>query len=184
LSALAALFHASVFFFGVLAEDVTSDVPVLLFAVSVCSTLNREATHPQAGVQKINPCMAVRAPGTGLKCRALMGDVLPVPSTHTLCDIVIFIDTSIMDDRQPDVTGSFLIFSLRKHSHLPPPITATTRGLLLTAREVKAHHHISLAQEEEDMRQNISEDYGHVAAAVHKERLRHARRQAVLEKNP
>ena len=160
-----------------------SDVPVFLFAVCICLTSNREATNPPAGVQTIEPCMTVRAPGTRLKCRAHMGDALPL-STQTLCDNVIFIGTPITDDRQRDVTGSFLIFSLGEHSHPPPPITAATRGLLLTAREVKAHHHISLAQEEEDMRQKLSEEYGRVAAAVPQECLRYARRQAVLEKNP
>jgi len=49
---------------------------------------------------------------------------------------------------------------------------------------VKANHHIFFAQEEECMRQKLSEEYGRVAEAVRQDFLRYARRQEVLEKNP
>jgi len=49
---------------------------------------------------------------------------------------------------------------------------------------VQAHHHITVAQEEEDMRQKLAVEYGCVAAAVPQECLRYARRHAILEKNP
>jgi len=49
---------------------------------------------------------------------------------------------------------------------------------------VQAHHHITVAQEEEDMRQKLAVEYGRVAAAVPQECLRYARHQAILEKNP
>lgn len=77
-----------------------------------------------------------------------------------------------------------MIFSVGAHFHPPPPITVATRGLLLTAREVAGHHHVTLAQEEEDVRQRLAEEYGRVAAAVPQTALRNARRQAVAEKNP
>lgn len=43
---------------------------------------------------------------------------------------------------------------------------------------------MTLAQEEEDVRQRLAEEYGRVAAAVPQTALRNARRQAVAEKNP
>jgi len=143
----------------------------------------REATELPDGVSTIEPCMTVRAPGTRLKCRAHMGPAVQL-STQSLCDKVICVGKPITEDRLRDVTGSFLIFSLGEHSHPAPPITASTRGLLLTAIEVQAHHHMTVAQEEEDMRQKLAVEYGSVAAAVRQECLRYSRRQAILEKNP
>jgi len=146
-------------------------------------SMYRKATKLPEGVSTIAPCMTVRAPGTRLKCRAHMGPAVPL-STQTLCDKVIYVGTPITDDRLRDVPGCFVIFPLGEQSHPPPPITASRRGLLLTAREVQARHHITVAQEEEDMRQKLAVEYGSVAAAVPQECLRYARRQAILEKNP
>ncbi|KAK1862814.1 hypothetical protein I4F81_005381 [Pyropia yezoensis] len=135
------------------------------------------------GIASDQPCMTIRAPGSRHKCKVHMGLARPL-RVSTLCDNVIYIGTPMTDDGNRDVTGSFLILSVGAHSHPPPPITVATRGLLLTAREVAGHHHVTLAQEEEDVRQRLAEEYGRVAAAVPQTALRNARRQAVSEKNP
>ncbi|KAK1864502.1 hypothetical protein I4F81_007048 [Pyropia yezoensis] len=135
------------------------------------------------GIASDQPCMTIRAPGIRLRCKVHMGSARPL-RVSTLCDNVIFIGTPMTDDGNRDVMGSFLLFAVRAHSHPPPPITVATRGLLLTAREVAGNHHVTLAQEEEDVRQRLADEYGRVAAAVPQTALRNARRQAVAEKNP
>ncbi|KAK1864685.1 hypothetical protein I4F81_007229 [Pyropia yezoensis] len=52
------------------------------------------------------------------------------------------------------------------------------------AAELKAHHHISLAAEEEDVRDKLAAEYGRVVAAVPQTALRYARRQTAAERNP
>ncbi|KAK1870192.1 hypothetical protein I4F81_012654 [Pyropia yezoensis] len=63
-------------------------------------------------------------------------------------------------------------------------MTIRAPGSRHKSREVAGHHHVTLAQEEEDVRQRLAEEYGRVAAAVPQTALRNARRQAVAEKNP
>lgn len=164
------------------ANDDNAMIPLYLppsFVIFAC----RSPLDVPGGIASDQPCMTIRAPGIRLRCKVHMGSARPL-RVSTLCDNVIFIGTPMTDDGNRDVMGSFLLFAVRAHSHPPPPITVATRGLLLTAREVAGNHHVTLAQEEEDVRQRLADEYMRVAAAVPQTALRNARRQAVAEKNP
>jgi len=56
--------------------------------------------------------------------------------------------------------------------------------LLVTAAEVKNHHHISLAVEKEDVRNHLADEYGQVAANVTQGALRCVHLQTAPERNP
>lgn len=136
-----------------------------------------------AGVNTNHPCMTIRTAGSRFKCRSHAGKHRPL-SCRVTCSSVLFVGVPLTDAGERDLQGSFLIFSVGPHTHPPPPITTSTRGLLLTAAEVKAHHHISLAAEEEDVRDKLAAEYGRVSAAVPQTALRYARRQAAAARNP
>jgi len=135
------------------------------------------------GVSTNQPCMTVRVAGSRIKCKAHAGESLAL-SCRSKCSNVLYIGTSLLDDGARDLQGCFLILSVGAHTHPPPPITTSTRGLLLTAADVREHHHVSLAAEEEDVRDKLADDYGRVTAAVPQAALRYARRQAAAERNP
>jgi len=111
--------------------------------------------------------MTVRVAGSRFKCKAHAGESLAL-SCRSKCSNVLYIGTSLLDDGARDLQGCFLILSVGAHTHPPPPITTSTRGLLLTAANVREHHHVSLAAEEEDVRDKLADDYGRVTAAVPK----------------
>lgn len=127
--------------------------------------------------------MTIRTAGSRFKCRSHAGKHRPL-SCRVTCSSVLFVGVPLTDAGERDLQGSFFIFSVGPNTHPAPPITTSTRGLLLTAAEVKAHHHISLAAEEEDVRDKLAAEYGRVSAAVPQTALRYARRQAAAERNP
>jgi len=127
--------------------------------------------------------MTVRVAGSRFKCKAHAGEALAL-SCRSKCSNVLYIGTPLMGDGARDLQGSFPILSVGAHTHPPLPITTSTRGLLLTAADVREHHCVSLAAEEEDVRDKPADEYGRVAAAVPQTALRNARRQATAERNP
>jgi len=122
-------------------------------------------TSIPAGVSTNQPCMTVRVAGSRFKCKAHAGEALAL-SCRSKCSNGLYIGTPLLDDGARDLQGSFLILSVGAHTHPPPPITTSTVGLLLTAADVREHHHVSLAAEEEDVRDKLADEYGRVAAAV------------------
>ncbi|KAK1857516.1 hypothetical protein I4F81_000133 [Pyropia yezoensis] len=127
--------------------------------------------------------MTIRPSGSRSVCKSHAGKAQAL-SRHIACSSTLYVGVPLTDSGDRDLRGSFLIFSVGVHTHPPPPIMFSTRGLLVTAAEVKEHHHISLAAEEEDVRAKLAEEYGRVVAAVPQTALRYARRQAAAERNP
>jgi len=143
----------------------------------------RQVTSIPAGVSTNQPCMTVRVAGSRFKCMAHAGEALAL-LCRSQCRNVLYIGTPLLYDGARDLQGSFLILSVGAHMHPAPPFTTSTRGLLLTAADVREHHDASLAAEEEDVRDKLADEYGRVAAAVPQTALRYARRQAAVERNP
>ncbi|KAK1861849.1 hypothetical protein I4F81_004429 [Pyropia yezoensis] len=127
--------------------------------------------------------MTFRAVGSRLMCRSHAGQAQAL-TRRVPCSSVLYVGVPLTEDGGRDVQGSFLLLSVGAHTHPPPPITTATRGLPVTAAEVKAHHHIFLAAQEEDVRANLADEYGRVAASVPQTALRCARRQTAAERNP
>lgn len=112
-----------------------------------------------------------------------VGDPVPL-STRVGCQCVIYVGTPVYGDRTRDVDRTFLVFSVGPHTHPPPPITTAQQGLLVTALEIRTHHHITLAAEEAAVRNHLAEEYGRVASAVPRPALQAARRHAASERHP
>lgn len=144
-------------------------------------SLHRIVLGVPHGICTIRPCMTVRAPWSRFKCRGHVGPPLTL-SGHVLCGNMRFVGTPVTDVGERDVLGRFLIFSVGARTRPPPSITNSTSGSLITAMEFQNHHHITVAQEKDDVEQKLADEYTSKAVASPQQALRFARRQAASEK--